>query len=222
MLYARVMRKEIRTYWPSVTNDQIDKLKELTGPEWILIRRMCRDNRIGGKEIAEKDLFQSVDKKHINTLKKARDGLIKKQIFLQKPKATTPIYQSDPKFFDKTVMEFANIISGNGELKDELTNDNVDFFKVSDVLQDALNKLYSSRRTELRSYELLPSPNRTGDGELGVIAKLDFICPEKKKVIRQEFEILSPNEIHKNFVQFICGHCGARHHCSSSGKITTI
>ena len=55
----------IRKYWPTVTNDQINKLNELDCRQWYLISRMGAGKRIGGNEISEGDLLQSVssDKK---------------------------------------------------------------------------------------------------------------------------------------------------------------
>ena len=92
LMIPYTMPKEIRAYWPTVTNDQVDKLNELTCRQWILVRRLCRDNRHGGKEISEKDLLQSVPADMIGDFKEELYDLIRKRILVKKPKLTTPYF----------------------------------------------------------------------------------------------------------------------------------
>jgi len=215
----QTMPKEIRTYWPKVTNDQVDKLNELSGRQWILVRRLCRDNRHGGKEISEKDLLQSMPPDKIGEFKKELYGLIKKQILVKKPKPTTIIYQSPLGFFDDTVAEFTDRIATDDELRRELMDNNVEFLKVSEEIMEVLINTHSKRKKELGGNSVLyPSVNKTAEGDLGVIAKLEFICPNTKNKFFVEFEILSVEEIYQ-ILEFVECDCGAVHSCSPSGRI---
>ena len=210
--------KEIRRYWPGVTNDQIDKLNELSCRQWVLIRRICRDNRHGGKEINENDLLQSMPADLIGKFKKELYDLVKKQILVTKPKPTTIIIQSVPGFFDDTVAEFTDLIASDESLRHELMNENVEFLRVSEEIMDILIAAHKKRKNELENCSLSPSEKRTADGELGVIVKLEFVCPVTKRKFPIEFEILSVQDIYTSCEYVECG-CGMLHGCTPSGRM---
>ena len=122
---------DVREFWPEITNEEIDTLQTLSHHEWLIVRRLYKDKRIGGREISEDDLIQGFPKEKLGDARKALKSLERKGIIVKKPKPGVKIYQTPPDFFtNPSVTFFIEKIAEMEILRKSLIDPDLDILRV--------------------------------------------------------------------------------------------
>ena len=207
---------DVRTWWPNITNSELDILRIYSHYEWLIMKRLV-GNIGGGKEISEDDLAQGVPSDKLGKLKGAIRTLEKKKVIRIKPKPGMRICQVEPSIYTETVVKFAEIIRSDKNLVNSLLSEDVLFINRSEIISKIINNTFGKKADVLRSIRVSDKCSVLDDG-LGIVITLAFHCPEIETSMEHEFEILDPRDLTSKIEHWSC-ECGRVHMCFANGNL---
>ena len=221
---AGVERKDIRTYWPDISEEIIQAFNEFDEYEWVILSRIFAQKRFAGHEINEDDLLQSFPSHKLGEAKGWLKRLVTKQVLHSKPKPACPVYSGhspNPVFLEKSASgKILARIRDDDSFKKALINRAIVVMRVSSVLEGALEGIYQDKAGKsILKPAIRPSETLLEEG-YGAIVPLVFICPTTKKHLPLiEYEVTDPRTIFTQKTELICPHCRKKHIAFASGKI---
>jgi len=208
---------DIREFWPEITNEEIDVLRAHSPYEWLIVKHLYTDKRIGGREISEDDLLQGLPKEKLREAKKAVKSLEKKGIIVKKPKPTVIIYQARPDFFTNPLaIEFINKITKNEILRKSLINKSLEFTKISDSLMKIVNNTLESKKNIIEK-KITASEEIAFDGNRGLKVFLKIQCP-KGGFFEIWYNVVDPRDMNRLTFESHCT-CRSSHTCTTYGRV---
>jgi len=212
---------DIREFWPDITEEGIDALIEALGPnswyEWLIVRRLYNDKRIGGREISEDDLMQGFPADKLMRANKAIKSLEKKRIIVKKPKPGIKIIQTPPDFFAVPIrVSFIRKITENEGLRRSLIDETLELTKMSEALTRIVDATLGSNRGIVEK-RIASSEKIAYDGYLGLRVFIRARC-QRGGCFEIEFDVVDPRDMSDLYFKPHCS-CGALHDCGASGRV---